>query len=119
MDYTAIPRCIYTNPEAASVGLTETEPKKKYGEIVIGRVPFQASGKGRIIEGYGFTKVISEKRYGKIVGVHLVGSHVTDLIGEAALAMNLECTCEELAFTVHPHPTLSEVLMEAALAAQD
>lgn len=118
MDYAAIPRCIYTYPEAASVGLTEAEARKEYGEILVGRVPFQASGKGRIVEGTGFAKVVSEKKYGRIVGVHLVGPHVTDLISEMVLGVSLECTWEELAFTMHPHPTLSEVLMEAALATQ-
>jgi dihydrolipoamide dehydrogenase len=118
MDYTAIPRCIYTYPEAACVGLTEAQAKERYGEVLVGRVPFQASGKARIIDGMGFAKVVTEKKYGRIVGVHLVGPHVTDLIAEVALGMNLECTHEELAFTIHPHPTLSEVLMEAAMAAQ-
>jgi len=118
MDDTTIPRCIYTYPEAACVGLTETQAKERYGEIVVGRVPLQASGRARIIEGTGFAKVISEKKYGRIIGVHLLGPHVTDLIAEVALGMNLECTSEELAFTIHPHPTLSEVLMEAAMATQ-
>jgi dihydrolipoamide dehydrogenase len=115
MDYTAVPRCIYTYPEAASVGLTEIEAKKRYGEILVGRFPFQATAKARILGGSGFAKVIAEKKHRKIVGVHLVGPHATDLIAEASLAMNLECTSEEMAYTMHPHPTLSEVLMESAM----
>ncbi|MBW2057291.1 MAG: dihydrolipoyl dehydrogenase [Deltaproteobacteria bacterium] len=115
MNYTAVPRCIYTYPEAASVGMTEREAREAYGEILIGRFPLQATGKARILGGFGFAKLISEKKYKRIVGVHLVGPRVTDLIAEAGLAMNLECTAEEMAFTMHPHPTLSEILMESAM----
>ncbi len=118
MDYTAVPRCIYTYPEVASVGLTEIEAKNRYGKIRVGSFPLQSSGKARIIGGEGFAKIITEDKFKKIVGVHLVGPHVTELIAEAALAMNLECTTEEMAFTIHPHPTLSEILMEAALCVE-
>jgi dihydrolipoamide dehydrogenase len=116
MDYTAVPRCIYTYPEATSVGLKEAEAKERHGEVVVGRFPLRASGKARILGALGFAKVIAEKRYGRIVGVHLVGPHATDMISEAALAMNLECTAEELAHTIHPHPTLSEIFMESAMS---
>jgi len=115
MDYTAVPRCVYTYPEAAAVGLTETQAKDVYGEILVGRFPLQATAKARILGGLGFAKVISEKKYRRIVGIHMVGPRVTDLIAEVVLAMNLECTSEELAYTIHPHPTLSEVLMESAM----
>ncbi len=118
LDYRAVPRCIYTYPEAASVGLTETEAKKKYGEILVGRFPLQASGKARIVGGSGFAKVIAEKQYRGIVGVHLVGPHATEMIAEAAAVMNLECTGEELAHTIHPHPTISEMIMEAAMGVE-
>ena len=118
LDYKAVPRCIYTHPEAASVGLTEAEAKKKYGEILVGRFPLQASGKARIVGGSGFAKVIAEKQYREIVGVHLVGPHATEMIAGAATAMNLECTGEELAHTIHPHPTISEMIMEAAMAVE-
>jgi dihydrolipoamide dehydrogenase len=118
LDYKAVPRCIYTYPEAASVGLTEAEAKKRYGEILVGRFPLQASGKARIVGGSGFAKVIAEKQYREIVGVHLVGPHVTEMIAEAAAMMNLECTEEELAHTIHPHPTISEMIMEAAMAVE-
>jgi dihydrolipoamide dehydrogenase len=116
MDYTAVPRCIYTDPEAASVGLTETEARKDYAEVLVGRFPLGASGKARILGASGFAKVIAERKYRRVVGVHLVGPHVTDMISEATLAMNLECTAEEMAYTIHPHPTLSEILMESAMA---
>lgn len=118
LDYKAVPRCIYTYPEAASVGLTEAEAKKKCGEILVGRFPLQASGKARIVGGSGFAKVIAEKQYREIVGVHLVGPHVTEMIAEAAAVMNLECTGEELAHTIHPHPTISEIIMEAAMGVE-
>jgi len=118
LDYKAVPRCIYTHPEAASVGLTEAEAKKKYGEILVGRFPLQASGKARIVGGSGFAKMIAEKQYREIVGVHLVGPHATEMIAGAATAMNLECTGEELAHTIHPHPTISEMIMEAAMGVE-
>jgi dihydrolipoamide dehydrogenase len=118
LDYKAVPRCIYTCPEAASVGLTEAEAMKKYGEILVGRFPLHASGKARIMGGSGFAKVIAEKQYRGIVGVHLVGPHVTEMIAEAGAVMNLECTGEELAHTIHPHPTISEMIMEAAMAVE-
>jgi dihydrolipoamide dehydrogenase len=118
LDDKAVPRCIYTYPEAASVGLTEAEAKKKYGEILVGRFPLQASGKARIVGGSGFAKVIAEKRYREILGVHLVGPHVTEMIAGAATAINLECTGEELAHTIHPHPTVSETIMEAGMAVE-
>lgn len=115
IDYSAAPRCVYTNPEAAAVGLNEDEARQVHGQIEVSRFPFHSSSKARILGGFGFVKVIAEKKYGRIIGVHMVGPKVTELITEAALAMNLECTFEELAHTIHPHPTLSEALMEAAI----
>jgi dihydrolipoamide dehydrogenase len=118
MDYTAVPRCMYTCPEVASVGLTEADAMKRYGRIRVGRVSLQASGKARITGGTGFAKIISEDRYKKVVGVHLVGPHVTEIIAEAVVGMNLECTSEEIAFSIHPHPTISEMMMEAAMGVE-
>jgi dihydrolipoamide dehydrogenase len=115
IDYTSVPRCIHTYPEVASVGLTETEAKEVHGEILVGRLPFQAMAKARILGGLGFAKMICEKKYGRIVGVDLIGAGVSELIYEA---MSLECTAEEMAYTMHPHPTLSELLMESAMAIQ-
>jgi dihydrolipoamide dehydrogenase len=116
MDYKVIPSCIYTQPEVASVGLTEQEARKIYGnEIKIGRFPFLASGKALTIgERQGFVKIISDTRWNEILGVHIIGPQATELIAEAALAIKLECTVEELAETIHAHPTLSETIMEAS-----
>ncbi|HHV17713.1 MAG TPA: dihydrolipoyl dehydrogenase [Thermoanaerobacterales bacterium] len=116
MDYGVIPSCIYTNPEVAMVGMTEQEAKAKYNDnIIIGRFPYTASGKAMTIgERNGFVKIIAEPRYNEILGVHIIGPQATELIAEAALAIKLECTAEELANTIHAHPTLSETVMEAA-----
>ncbi|MCR4432009.1 MAG: dihydrolipoyl dehydrogenase [Tepidanaerobacteraceae bacterium] len=116
MDYIVIPSCIYTSPEAASVGLTEEEARQKYKDnIKIGRFPFIASGKALTLgERQGFVKIISDPKYDEILGVHILGPSATELIAEAALAIKLECTAEELAETIHAHPTLSEAVMEAS-----
>lgn len=115
MDYKVIPSCIYTNPEIASVGLTEEEAKERYGSVKVGKFPFAASGKAKTIgETEGFVKIICEDKYNEIIGVHIVGPHATELIAEAALAMKMECTAEELVDTIHAHPTLSESVMEAS-----
>jgi dihydrolipoamide dehydrogenase len=106
MNYKVIPSCIYTNPEMASVGLTEDEAKEKYGTIKVGKFPFSASGKAKTIgETEGFVKLICDSKWNEIIGVHIVGPHATELITEAALAIKMECTAEELAYTVHAHPT--------------
>jgi dihydrolipoamide dehydrogenase len=114
MDYRAVPSCIYTSPEVASVGMTE-EKAAESCEIRIGTFPLRANGKALILnEIDGMVKIISDKKYGEILGVHIVGPHATDMISEAVLAMNLEATVQELARAIHPHPTLSEAIMEAA-----
>ncbi len=114
MDYDKIPSAIYIQPEIASIGLTEAQAKEKYGKVNLGRFPMLANGKAKIQgEERGLVKVIAEPKYGEIVGVHLYCVHATDMIAEAAAAMKLESTAEELAATVHPHPTVSEVVMEA------
>ncbi|RKL61976.1 dihydrolipoyl dehydrogenase [Thermoanaerobacteraceae bacterium SP2] len=116
MDYKVIPGCIYTSPEVASVGLTEQEARQKYKDnIKIGRFPFIASGKALTLgERQGFVKIISDSKYNEILGVHILGPNATELAAEAALAIKLECTAEELADTIHAHPTLSEAVMEAS-----
>ncbi len=113
----AIPACTYTEPEAASVGLSEREAKSKGLEVKIARFPFAASGKA-MIEGNqtGWVKIVADRGHGQVLGVHIIGPHATELIAEATLAVQLECTCEELARTVHAHPTLSEAVAEAAHA---
>ncbi len=116
MDHRVVPRCVYTLPEVASVGMTEKEAQEAGYPLKIGRFPFAGNGKATIIgERTGMVKMITEARYGEILGVHIFGPHATDLIGEAVLAMRLEGTAADLGRTIHPHPTLTEPLMEAAL----
>jgi len=111
----AIPRCLYTSPEVACVGLTEEQAKAK-GEIQVSRFPFRAVGKASLMEETeGMIKIVAGKKYGEILGVHILGPRATDLISEASLAIELEATVEDLAHTIHPHPTLSEGLGEAAM----
>ena len=116
IDYKAIPSCVYTSPEVASVGMTEDEARRLFRDnIRVGRFPYAASGKAKTLgEVNGFVKIISESKYNEILGVHIVGPSATELIAEAVLAIKLECTAEELANTIHAHPTLSEATMEAA-----
>jgi dihydrolipoamide dehydrogenase len=116
LDSLAVPRCVYTLPEVASVGLTEKEAKEKGYEIKVGRFPFSANGKATVLgERTGFVKIVSEVKYGEILGMNIFGPHATDLIGEAVLAMTLEGTAQDIARAIHPHPTLTEALKEAAL----
>lgn len=111
-----VPRCIYTHPEIASIGLTEAQAKKEH-VVKVGKVPFGAIGKALVYgESEGFAKVVADKTTNDILGIHLCGPHATDLIGEAAVAKLLDATPWELSEAIHPHPTLSEVIGEAALA---
>jgi len=113
--YANIPRCTYASPEVASVGLTEAQATEAGYEVKTGQFPFRPNGKALAINDYeGFVKIVSDARYDQVLGVHMIGPHVTDMIAEAAGMIRLETTTEELARTVHPHPTLSEVVMEAA-----
>jgi len=117
MNYNVIPSCIYTNPELASVGLTEEEARINYESIKVGLFPFAASGKAKTIGATdGFVKIICDEKYNEIIGVHIVGAHATELIAEACLAIKMECTAEEIADTIHAHPTLAEAVMEASEA---
>jgi dihydrolipoamide dehydrogenase len=116
MCYRSVPRGVYTTPEVASVGMTEQEAKDKYGDIQIGRFPFVGCGKALVInETEGLIKIIADKKYGEVLGVSILGPHATDLINEAALAIKMEATFEEIAHTIHAHPTIAESMMEAAL----
>lgn len=118
-DFKAIPGAIWTDPEIATVGLTETEAKKQGYEVIVGRFPFSALGRAVAVgETDGFIKVVADKKSEQILGVHMVGADVTDLISEAALAIEMGATLDDLALTVHPHPTLPEALMEATEAAK-
>ena len=116
IDYTVVPRCINTTPEIASVGLTEDEAIAGEYQVQIGRFPFAANGMATILaERTGTVKLISEAKYGQLLGVHIIGARAADLIPEAALAMKLDATPREISSTIHAHPSLAEALMEAAL----
>jgi dihydrolipoamide dehydrogenase len=115
----AVPAIVYTDPEIASVGLTEEQVRDAGYDVKIGRFPLTASGKALTYgETNGFVKVVSEARFGEILGLHIVASHASDLIHEGALALTLEATLDEVATTVHGHPTLGEAVREAVLAAR-
>ena len=120
LDYNNIPGCTYSSPEIASVGFTEEKAKEMGYEIKVGKFPFSASGKaqasGKID---GFVKVIFDSKYGEWLGCHMIGDGVTDLIAEAVLGRKLETTGHEVLKAVHPHPTMSEAVMEAVAAAYD
>jgi dihydrolipoamide dehydrogenase len=117
LKYENMPRCTYTHPEVASVGLTEAQARERGYKIKTGKFPFQANGKALgMHENTGFVKVVAEDKYNEVLGVHLIGSHVTELVAGPTGMIGLETTLEEIANTVHPHPTLSEVVMEAAHA---
>lgn len=116
VDYRAVPRCIYTVPEVAATGLTEEQAKAKGYNIKVGKYPYTASGRVLTLgETEGMVKLIADAKTGEILGVHIIGAEASELIAEATLAIKLECTVEELASTIHAHPTLAEMIREAAL----
>ncbi len=114
-----IPAAVFTDPEIATVGLTENEAVEKGIKVKVGKFPFGANGRA-LTMGYveGFTKVVADAESGRVIGVHIIGPDASNLIGEAALAVQNGLTVEEIGTTIHPHPTLSETLMEAAEAAE-
>ncbi len=115
LDYTMMPRATYCYPQVASFGYTEAQAKEKGLEIKVGKFPFIANGKSLGLgETVGFAKIITDAKYGEILGAHMIGPEVSELLPELILAQRMELTAEEIARTVHAHPTLSEVLMEAA-----
>jgi dihydrolipoamide dehydrogenase len=120
LDHATIPSCVYAQPQVAWIGLGEAEARERYGaELRIGRFPFTASGKAlAAAHPAGFVKILAEPRFGQIVGAHVVGAGATELVAEIGLAMTLEATTTEIAATCHAHPTLSEAILEAALAAE-
>ena len=120
LDYGNIPGCTYSSPEIASVGLTEQQAIDKGLDIKVGKFPFTASGKA-VASGTpeGFVKVIFDAKYGEWLGCHMIGAGVTDMIAEAVVARKLETTAHEILKTIHPHPTMSEAVMEAVAAAYD
>jgi dihydrolipoamide dehydrogenase len=118
-DFRAIPGVIFTDPEIATVGLTEVQAKERGFDPIVGRFPFTALGRARLAgETEGFAKIIADRNSDLILGVHIVGAEASDLISEAALAIEMGATLEDIALTVHPHPTLPESIMEAAEAAK-
>jgi len=116
MDYSVVPSCIYTNPEMASVGLTEKEAREKHkNNIKVSVFPYLYNGKSLTIGNTeGFIKMISESKYNQIIGIHIVGPCATEMIAEATMAIKLECTAEEIAGIIHAHPSLTEAFMESA-----
>jgi dihydrolipoamide dehydrogenase len=120
LDYGNVPGCTYCSPEIASVGLTEAQAKEKGYDIKVGKFPFSASGKAQAGgTSDGFVKVIFDAKYGEWLGCHMIGAGVTDMIAEAVLGRKLETTGHEVLKAVHPHPTMSEAVMEAVADAYD
>jgi dihydrolipoamide dehydrogenase len=118
LDYDLVPSVTYCEPEVASVGLTEEQARERGCDVAVGKFPMSALGKAGILgKTEGFVKVVRDRRYDELLGVHIVGAHATDLIAEACVALRLESTTEELFRTIHAHPTLSEAVAEAAHAA--
>ncbi len=117
IDYDQIPNCTFSDPEVASIGLTEAIARARGHKVRVGRFPFPVLGKGRILDlQEGFVKLVGDERYDELLGIHMIGARATDLIGEGVVALRLEATVEELFHAIHPHPTLSEAIGEAALA---
>src|SRR6516165_801245 len=117
INYGQVPACTYCDPEIGSVGLTEAQAKARGFDVRIGTFKFSALGRARIAnETEGFVKIVAEKKYDEILGVHMIGLRSTELVAEATLALRLECTVEELIRTIHAHPTMSEAVGEAAHA---
>jgi dihydrolipoamide dehydrogenase len=119
LNYEMMPRATYCQPQVASFGLTESQAKERGMEIKVGRFPFQANGKALGLGDYsGWVKIITDAKYGEILGGHMIGPEVTELLPELTIAQMMELTTAEIARNVHAHPTLSETLMEAAHAAE-
>ena len=120
INYTQVPNCTYCEPEISSVGLTERQALEAGHKLRVGKFPFAGNSKASILGAReGFVKMVCDEKYGEILGVHMIGPRVTEMIAEAVVAMRLEGTALDLSHTIHPHPTLSEAMMEAAHAAHD
>jgi dihydrolipoamide dehydrogenase len=120
LDYSMMPRATYCQPQVASFGLTEAQAREQGHGVKIGTFNVQANGKaGAMGETEGIVKLVVDDRYGELLGGHMIGPEVTELLGELAMTKLLEGTTLELGWAVHPHPSLSEMIKEAALAAQD
>jgi len=115
-----VPGCIFTRPQIGCVGLTEDQAKNQGYNLRVGKFPFMALGKAQVLdETAGLCKIVADAATDQVLGVHIIGPHATDLIGEAAAAMSMEITVAELGRVIHAHPTLAEVIMETAHAAHD
>jgi dihydrolipoamide dehydrogenase len=114
-----IPGCTYTEPQIGSVGLTENQAKEKGLEIKVGKFPFAGNSKATIVGSHdGFVKIVADQKYGEILGVHIIGPQATEIIAEAVTVMELEGTVEEMMFTIHAHPTLSEAMLDGYAAVE-
>jgi len=120
VNYGQIPNCTYCEPEVSSVGMTERQAREAGHNVRVGKFPFAGNSKATILGAReGFVKIVSDEKYGEILGVHMIGPRVTEMIAEAVVAMRLEGTVEDLVYAIHPHPTLTEAVTEAAHAAHD
>ena len=109
-----IPSCTYTEPQIGSVGLTEMQAKEKGYEVKVGKFPFAGNAKATIVGNHdGFVKIVSDAKYGEILGVHIIGPQATEIVAEAVAVLELEGTVDELMFTIHAHPTLAESMLDA------
>jgi dihydrolipoamide dehydrogenase len=118
INYDHVPACTYCDPEIGSVGLTEQEARARGYDVRIGTFPFGVLGRAKMAgEGEGFVKIVADKRYDELLGIHMIGPRSTELVAEATIALRLECTVEELMRTIHAHPTFAEAVGEAAHAA--
>jgi dihydrolipoamide dehydrogenase len=114
-----IPGCTYSEPQIGSAGLTEVQAKEKGYTVKVGKFPFAGNSKATIVDSHdGFVKIVADAQYGEILGVHIIGPQATELIAEAVAVMELEGTVDELMFTIHAHPTLSESLLDAYAAVE-
>ncbi len=114
-----IPGCTYTDPQIGSAGLTEAQAREKGHEVKVGKFPFAGNSKATIVDSHdGFVKIVSDAKYGEILGVHIIGPQATELIAEAVAVMELEGTIDELMFTIHAHPTLAEAMLDAYAAVE-
>ena len=108
-----IPNCTYCEPQISSVGMSEAAAREAGREVKIGKFPFSANSKASIVGSHeGFVKVVADAKYGEVLGVHIIGPQATEMIAEAVAAMDAEATVDELMFTIHPHPTLSEAMFD-------
>jgi dihydrolipoamide dehydrogenase len=115
LNYDRVPSCTYCAPEVASVGLTEAKAKERGYDVKVGKFPITIIAKAKILGATeGLVKVVADKKYDELLGVHIIGPHATELIGEAGVALQMEATVEELIETMHAHPTVSESIKEAA-----